>query len=134
MQASSAPTTLRVAAQRLHRDVGASHYVACALAVVEPPGRHHKGPRLRLANAAQAPVLLVRDGGTRELEPPGYRLPLGAEADADYQDTSAELRPGDAVVFSSDGLAEAPALAGAAAGPHLTPPAQAGELFGFGRL
>jgi serine phosphatase RsbU (regulator of sigma subunit) len=126
--------TLRTTGQRLHRDVGASHFVACALAVVEPPGRHHRGPLLRLANAAQAPVLLVRDGKTAELEPPGYRLPLGAEDDGAYEDVKVELRPGDVVVFTTDGLAEAPALAGTAIPPHLAAPQQPGELFGFERL
>ena len=126
--------TLREAGGRLHRDVGASHFVACALAVVEPPGRHHAGPLLRLANVAQAPVLLVRSGNCREIEPPGYRLPLGVEEDGAYEDVKLELRPGDAVVFSSDGLAEAPALAGAVVGEHLSPPVEARELFGFDRL
>ena len=71
---------------------------------------------------------------SRSWSPAGYRLPLGAEADGDYQDAEAELRPGDAVVFTTDGLAEAPALAGAVMGSHLAPPAQVGELFGFDRL
>jgi GAF domain-containing protein len=126
--------TLRIAGQRLHRDVGASHFVACALAVVEPAGRHHKGPLLRLANAAQAPVLLVRNGRAEELEPSGYRLPLGAEDDGAYRVVEVELRPGDVVVFSSDGLAEAPAVAGVPVPPHLSPPEKQGELFGFDRL
>ena len=126
--------TLRLAGQRLHRDVGANHFVACALAVLEPPGLHHRGPRLKLANAAQAPVLLVRGGTVVELEPPGYRLPLGAEPDADYLDVVTDLRPDDVVFFSSDGLAEAPALTTATTLEHLLPPAAAGELFGFDRL
>lgn len=127
-------TTLRIAGQRLHRDVGSSHFVACALAVVEPPGLHHSGPRLKLANAAQVPVLLVRDGTVQELEPPGYRLPLGVQPDGDYKDVEADLRPGDVVVFSSDGLVEAPARTGATAAEHLPPPEQAAALFGFARL
>ena len=120
--ASAVPSsTLRLAGQRLHRDVGAQHFVACALAVLEPPGFHHAGPRLRLANAAQVPVLLVRDGAVEELTPAGYRLPLGVHPDGDYQDISVQLRSGDVVVFSSDGLVEAPA-------------AGARELLGFQRL
>jgi serine phosphatase RsbU (regulator of sigma subunit) len=126
--------TLRVAGQRLYRDVGSGHFVACALGVVEPPGRHNAGPLLRLANAAQVPVLLVRDGKAQEIEPPGYRLPLGAEDDGAYRDAEVELRPGDVVVFSSDGLVEAPSLLSASAPEHLPQSEKAGELFGFDRL
>ena len=79
-------------------------------------------------------MLLVRNGRTSELGPPGYRLPLGAEDDGAYEDLKVELRAGDAVVFSPDGLAEAPALAAAAVPEHLPPPTQPGELFGFDRL
>jgi GAF domain-containing protein len=133
-QLASPAGTLRLAGARLHQDVGAQHFVACALAVVEPPGRHHAGPRLRLANAAQVPVLLVRGGEAAEIEPAGYRLPLGAQDDGDYADVQSDLRPGDVVVFSSDGLVEAPSLPTAAAPAHLSPAAHPGELFGFARL
>ena len=126
--------TLRVAGQRLNRDVGSGHFVACALAVVVPPGRHSAGPLLLLANAAQVPVLVVREGRAQELEPPGYRLPLGAEDDGAYRDAEVELRPGDAVIFSSDGLVEAPSLPTAVVGAHLPPTEQQAELFGFARL
>jgi phosphoserine phosphatase RsbU/P len=126
--------TLRLAGQRLYADVGMSHFVACALAIVEPPGLHHVGPRLKLANAAQVPVLLVRDMQAEELEPPGYRLPLGVQADGDYKDIEVNLASGDVVVFSSDGLVEAPAQAQFTAGAHLSAPERTGELFGFDRL
>ena len=48
----------------------------------------------------------------------------------------AELRCGDVVVFSSDGLAEAPAQAQVTLPPGspLPPPEQPGDLFGFERL
>ena len=126
--------TLRLAGRRLHADVGGSHFVACALAVIEPPGTHHAGPRLRLANAAQVPVLLVRGGRAVELEPPGYRLPLGAQDVGDYKDVETDLARGDVVVFSSDGLVEAPSLPNAVSPRHLAAPEQHGELFGFARL
>jgi serine phosphatase RsbU (regulator of sigma subunit) len=118
--------------------VGASHFVACALAIVEPPGLLRRGPRIKLSNAAQVPVLLCRGGKATELEAPGDRLPLGVRPDGDYQDVTAELHPGDVVIFSSDGLPEAPAQAQVhlatsnAAG--LAPPEKPGELFGFDRL
>jgi sigma-B regulation protein RsbU (phosphoserine phosphatase) len=128
--------TLRLAGRRLHQDVGAGHFVACALAVVEPPGELHRGPRLKLSNAAQVPVLLCRNGTAAEIEPPGDRLPLGVRADGDYEDTRVELRPGDVVVFASDGLPEAPAQSPVhlPSGSAVAPPAQPGELFGFERL
>jgi sigma-B regulation protein RsbU (phosphoserine phosphatase) len=80
------------------------------------------------------PVLLVQDGIAREIEPPGYRLPLGAEDDGAYEDAKVELRPGDTVVFSSDGLVEAPALRRATPSGHLPAAGYSGELFGFERL
>ena len=46
--------------------------------------------------------------------------------DADYKDAETELRAGDVVVFSSDGLAEAPAVAGTSSGDHLPRPSHAG--------
>ncbi|HET7767657.1 MAG TPA: SpoIIE family protein phosphatase [Chloroflexota bacterium] len=125
---------LRETGARLHQDVGGGHFVACALAVVEPPNQLHAGPRLTLSNAAQVPVLLARNGDAREIEPPGDRLPLGARLDGDYEDTKIELLPGDVVIFASDGLVEAPSLAIAAVDEHLPPPTAASELFGFARL
>ena len=92
------------------------------------------GPLLRLSNAAQVPVLLCRGGTSAEIEPPGDRLPLGARPDGGYKDAEVELNHGDVVVFSSDGLVEAPARSEAAAGAYLSPAANRGELFGFTRL
>jgi serine phosphatase RsbU (regulator of sigma subunit) len=119
--------------------------VACALAVVDPPTDVGTGPSLRLANAAQAPPLLCRDGGAVELVPPGERLPLGILPNPEYHDLAVDLQPGDVIVFASDGLPEAPARAeplaavtGAAAegvrGAALPAAAGPGELFGFERL
>jgi serine phosphatase RsbU (regulator of sigma subunit) len=133
------------ASERLHRDIGARDFVACALAVVEPPTAPGTGPSLRLANAAQAPPLLCRDGGAVELVPPGERLPLGILSNPDYHDLAVGLQPGDVIVFASDGLPEAPARAdqqaaipdAAARGPRgaaLPAAAGPGELFGFERL
>jgi integral membrane sensor domain MASE1 len=143
--APSPAHTLRRAGSVLHRDVGRRDFVACALAVVDAssePG----GLRLRLANAAQVPPILCRAGEARELEPHGERLPLGVLAAAEYRDLTIALQPGDVVLFTSDGMVEAPArpapsgdgvLAAAeaytASGAH-SPPSTVGELFGFERL
>jgi serine phosphatase RsbU (regulator of sigma subunit)/CHASE3 domain sensor protein len=143
--ASSPASTMQRASGRLHRDIGARDFVACALAVVEPPSGGGSGPSMRLANATQAPPLLCRDGGAVELVPPGERLPLGILPHPEYHDLAVELRPGDVIVFASDGLPEAPARAGALAavngaaaggvrGAALPGAAGPGELFGFERL
>ncbi|MAG37045.1 MAG: hypothetical protein CL878_12485 [Dehalococcoidia bacterium] len=130
---ASPATTMRLRSQLLHRYSGPSTFVACALAVVEPPGHHgpaQSSPRLRLANAAQVPPLLYRGGEVTELEPPGVRLPLGIMPEPQYEELVVDLQPGDVVVFTTDGLAEAPAQEQAAAAAGTAP----GELFGFERL
>ena len=114
----------------------------------DPPGDRspgRPGPRLRLANAAQVPPLLCRDGRAVELAPPGERLPLGILPDVDYEELLVDLEPGDAVVFTSDGVPEAPARADPPRaetdrehererGPPRDGAATAGEFFGFERL
>ena len=99
---------LRLTGRRLHQDVGRQHFVACALAVIEPPNAERRHPWLR----------------------------LGVLADAVYKDTETTLQPGDVVVFSSDGLAEAPAQSKVTlpTDSPFPPPQQPGELFGFERL
>jgi hypothetical protein len=86
------------AGRQLHRDLGPRDFVACALAALQPQGLN--GPVLRLANAGQVPPLLCRHGLVSELVP--------------------------AVVFTSDGLPEAP--------NRSTENGASGELFGFARL
>jgi len=135
--APSPATTLRLSGAVLHSDVGRRDFVCCALAVVEPRRRGQAGPRLRLVNAAQVPPILCRAGRAEELEPPGDHLPLGVLPDPQYEDLALDLQPGDVVVFSTDGLPEAPALEPPGLGP--APPAVApatagGEYFGFERL
>jgi integral membrane sensor domain MASE1 len=138
--------TLRRAGSVLHRDVGRRDFVACALAVVDPPSEPGRGPRLRLANAAQVPPILCRAGGAQELEPPGERLPLGVLPEAEYDELAIALQPGDVVLFTSDGMVEAPARGEPAGDGALAPaesyttsgayppPSAMGELFGFERL
>jgi len=131
---TSPAATLRSASDLLNRDLGPQDFVACALATVEPgdpntvSGAH--GLRLRLANAAQVPPLHCRGGRAVELEPPGERLPLGVEPALAYEELALDLEPGDVVVFTSDGLPEAPAQhQGRGAGE-----VGAGEFFSFERL
>jgi len=138
--AHSPARTLGLANALLQTSAGYREFVACALALVEPC---EKGARLRLANAGQAPPLLCRGGVATELEPEGERLPLGILPDPPYMDLVIELLPDDAVVFTTDGLAEAPAQARptvhdravtGATGAHIPLPVAPGEFFGFGRL
>lgn len=104
-------TTMRLTGRVLNSDVGGRDFVACALAVVEPPVPGRDTPRLHLVNAGQAPPILCRAGRANELDPPGDHLPLGILPDPAYEELVVDLQPGDVVVFTSDGLAEAPAAA-----------------------
>jgi serine phosphatase RsbU (regulator of sigma subunit) len=152
--------TLDLTGALLYRSLGATDFVACALAVVEPPdwspdeAGPRPGPRLRLSNAGQVPPLLCRAGAAIELVPPGDHLPLGIFAHPSYGELVIDLQPGDVVVFASDGLPEAPAarreadplgadrtgVSGHGLEPGRSPPGpvqgepESGEFFGFGRL
>jgi serine phosphatase RsbU (regulator of sigma subunit) len=59
----------------------------------------------RFAGAGGPPVLLLHADGTHEcLENPGF--PLAVVADAEYEETTARLRPGDRLLLFSDGAVE----------------------------
>jgi serine phosphatase RsbU (regulator of sigma subunit) len=60
---------------------------------------------LRWARAGHLPPVLVRDGTAEALPLPEGVL-LGADADARYQEATADLRPGDALMLFTDGLIE----------------------------
>jgi serine phosphatase RsbU (regulator of sigma subunit) len=126
----SPATTLRLAAELLHKQNAEQDYVACALAIVEPTysGEGPIGLCLHLANAAQIPPLLCRKGQAIELEPSGERLPLGTLAHPAYEDLTVALEPGDIVVFASDGVPEAVRRGNERAGVKST------SFFGFQRL
>src|SRR2546423_12568637 len=81
---------------RASLDVG---FVAMAFGMSDPGER-----RLTLANAGAPYPLLVRDGTVQEIQAAG--MPLGLFPDAEYDELSVELRPGDAVLFASDGILE----------------------------
>ncbi|NTW00159.1 MAG: PP2C family protein-serine/threonine phosphatase [Oscillochloris sp.] len=59
---------------------------------------------LHLANAGHTFPLLV-NGSVSEIELSG--LPLGVDADSDYNEAQALLEPGDSIVFYTDGVIEA---------------------------
>jgi sigma-B regulation protein RsbU (phosphoserine phosphatase) len=61
--------------------------------------------RLLLASAGGPPVVIFRgDGSYEEVEAPG--LPLGMMENADYDEVSVILRPGDVMLLVSDGAIE----------------------------
>jgi serine phosphatase RsbU (regulator of sigma subunit) len=60
---------------------------------------------LRWAVAGHLPPVLVRDETASEL-PAGQGLLLGADPDADYEEVTTALQPGDALLLFTDGLIE----------------------------
>jgi sigma-B regulation protein RsbU (phosphoserine phosphatase) len=76
-----------------------SRFIAMAFAVYDAGSR-----RLILANSGPPYPLLVRDGQVREILVAG--IPLGLFPDTEYDETTLDLRPGDVVLFASDGILE----------------------------
>jgi serine phosphatase RsbU (regulator of sigma subunit)/PAS domain-containing protein len=69
-------------------------------------GLYDPGDRtLRWALAGHLPPVLVRDGQASEL-PSGQGLLLGADPDAEYEEVTTSLQPGDALLLFTDGLIE----------------------------
>ena len=68
---------------------------------------HHDSGRLRYANGGHNPPLLVRaDGSVEYLSmPPGFAL--GIVPNAEFSGGTVDLKPGDAVLFYTDGVTEA---------------------------
>lgn len=64
---------------------------------------------MRYAIGGQPLPILLRsgDGGPRLIDPPCYRLPLGALREVPYDTRELFLAPGDLVFFYTDGLTEA---------------------------
>jgi serine phosphatase RsbU (regulator of sigma subunit) len=64
---------------------------------------------LKYAIGGQPLPLLLRsgDGGPRLLEPPDFRLPLGALREVPYDTREVYLRNGDLILFYTDGFTEA---------------------------
>ena len=60
--------------------------------------------KLTLANAGAPYPLLVRDGQVQEIRLEG--VPLGLFPEAKYDEMTVDLRPGDVVLFASDGILE----------------------------
>jgi sigma-B regulation protein RsbU (phosphoserine phosphatase) len=71
---------------------------------------------LRLANAGQTQPLLWKDGHVEQIKLTGF--PIGIFDDATYEEWNVRLKPGDILVFFSDGLTEAANREGKFFGTH----------------
>jgi phosphoserine phosphatase RsbU/P len=85
--------------RRLHGARLDARFIAMAFAVYDAGER-----RLTLANAGSPYPILLRDGQVQQICVAG--VPLGLFADSKYDEITVELRPGDIVVFASDGILE----------------------------
>jgi sigma-B regulation protein RsbU (phosphoserine phosphatase) len=85
--------------RRLHGARLDSRFIAMAFAVYDAGSR-----RLALANSGGPYPLLLRDGEVQEIHIAG--IPLGLFPDTEYEETTLDLRPGDVVLFASDGILE----------------------------
>jgi sigma-B regulation protein RsbU (phosphoserine phosphatase) len=85
--------------RRLHGARLDSRFIAMAFAVYDAGER-----RLTLANAGSPYPVLVRDGEVQQIRVAG--VPLGLFPDTEYEEVTVELRPGDTVMFASDGILE----------------------------
>jgi sigma-B regulation protein RsbU (phosphoserine phosphatase) len=85
--------------QRLYGARLDARFIAMAFAVYDAGER-----RLTLANAGSPYPVLVRDGEVQQIRVAG--VPLGLFLDTQYDEVTLELRPGDTVMFASDGILE----------------------------
>ncbi|MCP4656645.1 MAG: SpoIIE family protein phosphatase [bacterium] len=100
--------TLRELNRKLASELAAREFVALALAGFDP-----RTGRLELANAGLPdPYLLRPDAATTTIEAPVPRLPLGLRDEVEYRSVEVELGLADRVLFITDGLPEAPIVAG----------------------
>jgi sigma-B regulation protein RsbU (phosphoserine phosphatase) len=91
---------LRTLNERLRSARLDARFIAMTFAVFDGPTR-----RLTIASAGSPYPLLVRDGAVQELLLTG--VPLGLLSNIEYDEISVDLRPGDVVLFASDGIQEA---------------------------
>jgi sigma-B regulation protein RsbU (phosphoserine phosphatase) len=85
--------------RRLHGARLDARFIAMAFAVYDAGAR-----RLTLANAGAPYPILVRDGKVQQICASG--VPLGLFPDTQYDEVIVDLRPGDVVLFASDGILE----------------------------
>jgi HAMP domain-containing protein len=83
----------------LHRSTDNRNYMTLSLAVLDTPGE------IELTNAGHPPPYLVASGDVRALALPAF--PLGASPRTDFPTARYPFRPGDRLVFYTDGIIEA---------------------------
>lgn len=90
--------------RRLKRDIKSGMFVALLYVVLDGQNKS-----LNLCSAGQTqPILLsARAGEASLVETEGDTFPLGILDEANYQETTLQLEPGDKVVFYTDGIVEA---------------------------
>ncbi len=84
----------------LHTDIPPKMFVTCLYAILDP-----SSGRLWYANAGHDLPFQRREGGVCELRATG--MPLGLMPGMHYEERETTVRPGDSILFYSDGLVEA---------------------------
>ncbi len=94
---------LREANRLLYDDVSDGSFVAVSYALISATE-----PKMWLSSGGQvAPIYVPANGEAVQLiEPPGDRLPLGVLNDVTYQEACVTMKPGDLLIFYTDGLVE----------------------------
>ena len=87
------------------RHVSEAHFCTAVCARLEPEESNGGKVKLTLARAGHPPPLLRREGRVEEIGEPGKAV--GVFQDLDLEDHYAQLVPGDALVFYTDGVIEA---------------------------
>lgn len=87
-------------ANRLLVEKGHRGFVTAFLAFLEP-----ETGKLAYSSAGHPPPLMVVDGQVTRLEL--YASPLGVSLESRYTDSEADMRPGNILVFYTDGITEA---------------------------
>lgn len=89
--------------EKLVGELSKREFVALALARYDP-----KAGSLSFVNAGLPDPYLLHSSGAEAVEATGPRLPLGLRRGTRYESHHVQLEPGDALLFLSDGLPEAP--------------------------
>jgi PAS domain S-box-containing protein len=101
--------SLRVLNEALLRQRDDRRFCTVAYAYIEA---RNGGARVGLSSGGHPLPLLLREGG--EVEPLGsHGTLLGVVSDPELEDSAATLSPGDAIVFYTDGVTDAPGAGGA---------------------
>jgi len=80
-------------------DRGSEVFVCMCCALLDPKNR-----RLRVTNSGLPYPVLVQKNDARFIETPG--LPLGVDAEPEYEEAVIDLAPGDVVLIATDGTTE----------------------------